>query len=78
MCLGALGIVEETWDEGGLPMAFVNDEPVCLMYTPEADIGDHVLVNLGYSVEIIDSKRAAEALALREGLGLASPGKENP
>jgi hydrogenase expression/formation protein HypC len=78
MCLGALGVVEATWDEGGLPMALVNGEPVCLMYTPEARIGDHVLSNLGYSVEIIDSKRAAEAIALREGLGLASPGKENP
>lgn len=78
MCLGALATVEETWDEGGLPMAFVNGEPVCLMYTPDARVGDYVLINLGYSVEVIDSKRAADAIALRESLGMAALGKENP
>jgi hydrogenase expression/formation protein HypC len=77
MCLGDLGTVERTWDEGGLPMATVNDEPVCLMYTPDAKVGDPVLVNLGYAVEILDVRRAAEAAALRAGLNPAAR-KENP
>jgi hydrogenase expression/formation protein HypC len=78
MCLGDLGTVGRTWDEGGLPMAEINGEPVCLMYTPDATIGDSVLVSLGYAVEIIDEKRAAEAVALRGILETAALGKENP
>lgn len=78
MCLGDLGTVERTWDEGGLPMAQINGEPVCLMYTPDAKTGDSVLVNLGYAVEILDSKRAADAVALRGRLETATLGKENP
>lgn len=78
MCLGDLGRLERTWDEGGLPMAEINGEPVCLMYTPDARIGDSVLVSLGYAVEIIDQKRAADAVALRERIETAALGKENP
>ena len=78
MCLGDLGTVDRTWDEGGLPMATVNDEPVCLMYTPDAKVGDSVLVNLGYTVEILDVGRAADAAALRAGLDPEAPRKENP
>lgn len=77
MCLGDLGTVESTWDEGGLLMAQVNGEPVCLMYTPDARAGDSVLVNLGYAVEIIEPKRAADAIALRERLETAALGKES-
>lgn len=76
MCLGALGIIEHIWDEGGLPMASVNGEPVCLMYTPEAGTGDSVIVHLGYVVEIIDSKRATQASRLRN-LAETKLGKES-
>lgn len=76
MCLGALGIIEHTWDEGGLPMASVNGEPVCLMYTPDAQPGDSVIAHLGFAVEIIDSKRAAQAARLRD-LDPTTLGKES-
>lgn len=77
MCLGDLGEVEHTWDEGGVPMASINGEPVCLMYTPDVGVGDSVLVHLGYAVEIIDPKSAADAVALRESLETVALGKEN-
>jgi hydrogenase expression/formation protein HypC len=70
MCLGALGVIDEVWSEGGVPMASVDGEPVCLMYTPGASMGDPVLVHLGFSVEIIEEQRAAAALALRSELAL--------
>lgn len=70
MCLGTLGLVRETWDEGGMPMARVeshdgSDLVACLAYTPEAAVGTQVLVHLGFVVEVVDPDVAGEASALR-------------
>lgn len=65
MCLGALGVIERTWTEGGVAMGWVNESAVCLMYIPEAEVGDTVLVHTGFAIERIDTERATEALALR-------------
>jgi hydrogenase expression/formation protein HypC len=70
MCLGALGVIDEVWSEGGVPMASIDGEPVCVMYTPGASVGDTVLVHLGFSVEMIEEQRAEAALALRSELAL--------
>lgn len=73
MCLGVVATVTETWDEGGIPMATVDDgrerSVTCLLYVPEAAAGDAVLVHLGFAVERLDPRRAAEARALRQELG---------
>jgi hydrogenase expression/formation protein HypC len=68
MCLGALGVIDRVWSEGGVPMASVDGEPVCLMYTPGVSVGDTVLIHLGFCVEILEEERAAAALALRSRL----------
>lgn len=65
MCLGAIGVIEATWSESGVPMGRVGGRPACLLYTPDAGIGDTVLVHLGYVVEVLDPDRAADAVALR-------------
>lgn len=65
MCLGSIGVIDRTWDEGGLPMGFVEGDPVCLMYTPTAAAGDVVLTHLGYAVEVLDGEQASAAAALR-------------
>jgi len=65
MCLGSLGVIARTWDEGGLAMASVEDRSVCLMYTPEASVGDTVLIHLGFAVEVVSKERASAAHALR-------------
>jgi hydrogenase expression/formation protein HypC len=70
MCLGALGVIDEVWSEGGVPMASIDGKPVCVMYTPGASMGDTVLVHVGFSVEILDEQRVAAALALRSELAL--------
>jgi hydrogenase expression/formation protein HypC len=70
MCLGALGVIDRVWSEGGVPMASIDGEPVCVMYTPDASVGDTVLVHLGFSVEMIEEQRAEAALALRSELAL--------
>jgi len=65
MCLGSLGVIARTWDEGGLAMASVEGQAVCLMYTPEASVGDTVLIHLGFAVEVVSKERVSAARALR-------------
>ena len=69
MCLGAIRVIREVFEENGLPMARVEGDvrmpEVCLLYVPAARPGDHVLVELGFAVEVLDEEEAAEALRLR-------------
>ena len=40
---------------------------ICLDYTPEARVGDYVLVHVGFALTIVDEKEAARVFeALRE------------
>ena len=69
MCLGAIGVIREVYEENGLPMARVEGDvrapEVCLLYVPAALPGDHVLVELGFAVDVLEPDEAAEALRLR-------------
>jgi hydrogenase expression/formation protein HypC len=69
MCLGSVGRVIRTWDEGGVPMAEVDFgvriEPVCLLYQPQVTVDTPVLVHMGFVMEELDEQRAHDALALR-------------
>lgn len=68
MCLGTLGEIESIWSEGGVPMAHIPGEEVCLLYVPEASVGDTVLVHMGFALEILDDGRARAARELRSEL----------
>jgi hydrogenase maturation factor len=71
MCLGRIGTVTKTWDEGGVPMALVRTHPdaepeeACCMAVPDVWAGMRVLVHLGFVIEVLSADRAAEAEALR-------------
>jgi hydrogenase expression/formation protein HypC len=69
MCLGAIAVIREVFEENGLPMARVEGDlripEVCLLYVPTARPGDHVLVELGFAIEVLEPEEAAEALRLR-------------
>jgi len=72
MCLGSLGQITRTWDAGGVPMGAV-DVPgrtldACLLYHPDARVGDQVLVHMGFVVDVLDDETAADARELREEL----------
>lgn len=73
MCLGSIGRIVRVWDEGGVPMAHVESGesggPACLMYVPHAGVGSHVLVHTGFAIEVLSDEAAAEAVALRTGVG---------
>jgi hydrogenase expression/formation protein HypC len=42
---------------------------VCLAYLPEAQIGDYVLVHVGFAITIIDEQEAQRVYAFLSGLG---------
>ncbi|MEE8468936.1 MAG: HypC/HybG/HupF family hydrogenase formation chaperone [Planctomycetota bacterium] len=41
---------------------------VALMLTPDATLGDWVLVHAGYAITVVDSQEAARTLALLEAI----------
>ena len=63
MCLGVPGqVLEIQPDEIGMPMARVSfggiRKDVCLAYVPEAEVGDYVLVHVGFALSRIDEAEA--------------------
>ena len=42
---------------------------VCLDYTPEAKVGDYVLVHVGFALAIVDEKEALEVFEALRQLG---------
>ena len=65
-------IVEIT--PGVMPMARVQrgDTVVdcCLAYFPEAEVGDYVLIQQGFAMQLLDAESAAESLAAFEECGV--------
>ena len=67
MCLGIPGRIV-TLDDGEPRSGTVDFDglrrPVCLAYTPEASIGDHVIVHVGFAITVVDEEEAARTLAV--------------
>lgn len=65
MCLAIPGkVVEIRTDEHGVRMARANFggivKQVCLEYTPEAEVGNYVLVHVGFALGIVDEEEAEQ------------------
>lgn len=81
MCLAIPGQVLEAFDRRGLRMARVRFGGVvreaCLDYTPEAGVGDYVLVHVGFAISRVDAaeaRRTYDLLAAMDQLTeLAAP-----
>ena len=73
MCLAVPGKVVEITGEGELRMGRVDFSGVtrqaCLAYVPEAQIGDYVLVHVGFALSRIDEQAAIETLRALAELG---------
>ena len=52
---------------GPMPMGQVNHGgtliPCCLAYVPEAQVGDYVVVQNGFAIDLLDPVSAAQSLA---------------
>lgn len=71
MCLGIPGKVTEIHDTGLLRQGFVDFDgvrrEVCLSCVPEAQVGDYVIVHVGFAISRIDEEEAHATLeALRQ------------
>ena len=73
MCLGIPGKIVERYEQNDLPMGKVEFggilKEVCLAYTPEARVGDYVLVHVGFAISRIDEAEAQEIFSYLEQIG---------
>jgi len=67
MCLGIPGRITALNDDGLLRQGTVDfggtSRDVCLAYTPEAGIGDWVLVHVGFAISQLSEQEARQNLA---------------
>ncbi|HEU5210050.1 MAG TPA: HypC/HybG/HupF family hydrogenase formation chaperone [Longimicrobiales bacterium] len=73
MCLGVPGrIISIDESPVGMAMARVSFagivKEVCLAYTPEASVGDFVVVHVGFAISIIDEEEATRVFAYLESM----------
>ena len=74
MCLAVPGRVVSVHEEGGTTMAQVDfggvRKKVCLAYLPETEVGEYVIVHVGFAIQRLDEESARETLATFERLGI--------
>jgi hydrogenase expression/formation protein HypC len=75
MCLGIPGKLVETFAQDDLPMGRVEfggiRKEVCLAYTPEAAVGDYVIVHVGFAISRVDEAEAREIFSYLQQIGEA-------
>ena len=73
MCLGIPGKIVSVRDDPFLRMGTVDFDgvtrEVCLAYVPEADVGDYVIVHVGFAINRLDEAEAQATLRLLRELG---------
>lgn len=73
MCLAIPGKILEMHREHDMLMAKVQfggiSKRICLEYVPEAQIGDYVLVHVGFALARIDEEEAKRIYEMLEAIG---------
>lgn len=73
MCLGIPGEVVELHLEKGLRFGKVRfggiTRTICLEYVPDAQVGEFVVVHVGFAISKIDAEAAARSYEILEELG---------
>lgn len=68
MCLSVPGRITEITHDGSLLMATVDfggiSKEICLDYVPEAQVGQYVLVHVGFALSLLDEEEAVARLEL--------------
>ena len=77
MCLGIPGRITEIRDEAGLAMGKVDfggvRKDACLSYLPEAQLGDYVIVHVGFAISRVDEAEALKTLEILGEMGVMGP-----
>jgi hydrogenase expression/formation protein HypC len=71
MCLGVPGKITEIYESGGLRMGKIDfggiTREACLEYLPETQVGDYVVVHVGFAISALSEEEAQATLdTLRE------------
>ena len=73
MCLGIPGKVIEIRDEGGLRMGRVDfggvRKEACLAYQPDVELGDYVIIHVGFAISRVDEEEALRTLEMLGSMG---------
>lgn len=73
MCLGVPGRVVEKYEEQGVLMGKIDfggiRKPVCLEHVREVEVGDYVLVHVGFALSRMNEEEANRTLELLAELG---------
>lgn len=73
MCLAIPGKILEDFDRDGMRVAKVQFGGIVreasLDYTPEAKVGDYVLVHVGFAISTVDADEAQRTYQLLEQMG---------
>jgi hydrogenase expression/formation protein HypC len=81
MCLGIPGKIVSITPRDALSMGKVEFggivKEVCLAYVPEAQVGDYVLVHVGFAISRIDEAEAEEIFRYIEQIGELSELEES-
>ena len=74
MCLGIPGKVVDAYEGPLMRMGKVDFggvvREVCLAYVPEAEVGDYVIVHVGFAITRLDENEAQETLRLMAEAGI--------
>ena len=77
MCLAVPGQVRSIYDDQGTPMAEVDfggvSREVCLAFVPETQVGQYVIVHVGFAISRIDEQAALQTLRTFEELDQLEP-----
>ena len=81
MCLAVPGRVTTTFEEEGVLMGKVDfggvGRTVCLIYLPETQPGDYVIVHAGFAISRVDEAEAQQTLALLAEMNTADTERES-
>ena len=69
MCLGVPGKIVEIYGKEGLSMGKIDFgggvmRETCLAYVPEAQVGDYVIIHVGFALSVLSESEALETLEL--------------
>jgi len=82
MCLGIPGRLLEVYEQDGLLMGKVEfggiGKEICLALTPEAQVGQYVLVHAGVAISQVDEEEAQETFDYLEQIAAAGELEDLP
>jgi hydrogenase expression/formation protein HypC len=66
MCLGVPGKILDIYEANGLSMGKIDfggvTREVCLVYVPEAKVGDYAIIHVGFALNLLSEQEAQETL----------------